>query len=162
MSDVTPKEGEEVLLHLRKSIFTLGRQMLVFAIAVAASGVLLTFLYKYPAASIVAAVLLLLSLAYAFYYFIIWFYDVYAITNMRVIVLARKNMFHEEFAEISYLDILDVSYRVKGVAATVFQFGDVALEREGAEPILLHNVGTPGVVQETLKNLVDVTKKKRA
>lgn len=161
MSKITPKEGEEVLMHLRKSIFVMQKQMLVFGVAVIASVLLLTFLYEYPMASISSAILLLLALFYAFYYFIIWYYDVYIITNIRVISLGKKNLFHSDFREVSYTDITDVSYEVRGIFSTIFQFGTVFLKQADGEFLSLENMGTPGVVQETIKNLVDVTNNKK-
>jgi len=160
MSKITPREGEEVLMHLRKSIFVLGRQMLIFGVAVLISVVLLTILFKYPAASIVAAILLLLALFYAFYYFIIWYYDVYTITNIRVVALGRKGLFSSEFAEANYTDVNSITFQVKGVAATVFQYGNVTMNLSGGDKLELMNLATPGVVQETLKNLVDATRRR--
>jgi len=160
MSKITPREGEEVLMHLRKSIFVLGRQMSIFGIAVLFSAVLLTMLYKYPAASVAAAILLLLALFYAFYYFIIWYYDVYAITNIRVVALGRKSLFNSEFSEANYMDVNGITFQVKGIMATVFQYGNVTMNLSGGEKFELVNLVTPGVVQETLKNLVDATRRR--
>lgn len=161
MATITPKEGEEVLLHLHKSIFVLGKQMLAFGAAVIVSVLLLTFLYKYPAASVVATIILIAALLYAFYYFIIWFYDVYTITNIRILAFGKKNLFHSEFSEVSYSEITGVSYNIKGVMETLFQYGNVTLSLSGGEKMELMNLPTPAVVQETLKNLVDVTNNKK-
>lgn len=161
MANITPKEGEEVLMHLHKSIFVLGKQMLAFGTAVIISILMLTFLYKYPLASVIAAFLLILALFYAFYYFIIWFYDVYTITNIRILTFGKKNLFNSEFSEVSYKDILNVSYNIKGILATVFQYGNVTLWLTGGEKMELVNLQTPAVIQETLKNLVDVTNNKK-
>lgn len=161
LMNITAREGEEVLMHLHKSIFTLGRQMLAFAVAVIGSVLLLTFLYKYPAANVIAAVLLIAALLYALYYFIIWFYDVYTITNIRILAFGKKNLFHSEFAEVNYTDIASVSFQISGILATIFQYGNVTLSLGGGEKMELVNLSTPAVVQETIKNLVDVTNNKK-
>jgi hypothetical protein len=160
MNKMIPKDGEEVLMHLRKSIFVLRKQMFVFAVAVLSSVLLFTYFYEYPAASVTALIFLLLALLYAFYYFLIWYFDVYTITNMRVLAFSKKNLFNSEFAEVAYPEIISVSYAIKGIAATLFQYGDVTLGLTGGEKVELKNLSTPGVVQETLKNLVDLTKRK--
>ena len=138
------------------------RQMTVFALSVIISVLLITFLYKYPVASVIAAILLIASLAYAFYYFLIWYYDVHIITNIRVITNAKKGIFNREVTEFNYRDVVDVSYRVKGFLATVFQYGTVMVNLTGGLTRELTDLGTPAVVQETLKNLVDVTKRKNS
>lgn len=148
-------------MHLHKSIFVMRKQMLIFAASVVISILLLTFLYKYPSASVIAAVLLLLALVYAFYYFLIWYYDVHIITNIRVITNAKKSLFSREVTEFSYGDVADVLYRVKGILATLFQYGTVAVSLKNGQIRELDDLATPSVVQETLKNLVDVTNNKK-
>lgn len=161
MAQITPKEGEEVLLHLHKSIFVLGKQMLAFFLSVLAAGLLLVYLYEYPVASVAAVVLLVAALLYAFYSFIIWYFDVYTITNIRVLIFSKRNPFNSEFSEVSYKDITSVSYNIKGLAATLFQYGNVTLGLGGGEKVELTQLSTPAVVQETIKNLVDVTNNKK-
>jgi len=161
MANITPKEGEEVLMHLHKSIFVLWKQMLVFALAVVVSVVLLTFLYQYPVANIIAVILLVAGLGYTFYYFLIWYYDVHIITNMRVITYAKSRLFGHEFAEFSYKEVGDITYVVKGLLATIFQYGTIIVAFGNGQARELTYISTPGVVQETLKNLVDVTNNKK-
>lgn len=158
---ITPKEGEEVLLHLHKSIFVMWKQMLVFATAIITSVILFTFLYKYPVASIIAAILLLVSFIYSFYYFLIWYYDVHIITNLRIVTNTKTNLFNREVSEFYYNDVTDISYKIKGVLATVFQFGTVLVALRSGLTRELDYLSTPGVVQETLKNLVDATNNKK-
>jgi energy-coupling factor transporter transmembrane protein EcfT len=161
MSNITPKEGEEVLMHLRKSIFVLWKQKLVFTFAVIIAVILLTFFYQYPIANIIAVVLLIAGLGYTFYYFLIWYYYVHIITNIRVITHAKKRLFGHEFAEFSYDEVSDITYTVKGMLATLFQYGTVNIIFDNLQMRELTYLSTPGVVQETLKNLVDVTKRKK-
>lgn len=157
---ITPKEGEEVLMHLHKSIFVFRKQLLIFVLAIAVAILLVTFLYKYPAANVIAGVLLILAIIYAFYYFIIWFYDIYIITNMRVIMHMRKNLFSRDFAEFGHLEVVDVTYSVKGVLATIFQYGSVNVTLGNGQIRELNYLSSPGMIQETLKNLVDVSRRR--
>ena len=158
---ITPKEGEEVLLYLHKSIFALRKQMLIFVAAVIASALLLTFLYKYPVASALSALILFAALVYAFYYFLIWFYDVYIVTNRRVITNSKSRLFGREVSEFDYHDVVGIAYSIKGVWGTLFQHGNVHISLGGGQNVEMKDLSTPGVVQETLKNLVDVTNNKK-
>lgn len=150
-----------MLMHLHKSIFVMGKQMLAFATAVIISVLLLTVFYKYSVASVLAVIVLVLALFYAFYYFIIWFYDVYTITNIRILAFSKRNLFNSEFTEVAYTDIMNVSFSIKGIGQTLFQYGNVVLGLASGEKLELVNIQTPAVVQETIKNLVDVTRNKK-
>jgi hypothetical protein len=158
---ITPKEGEEVLLYLHKGIFVLRKQMLVFISAVILAGLLLTFLYTYPAASVTAAAILFMALVYAFYYFLIWFYDVFIVTNRRVVINSKTRLFGRDFSEFDYHDVTGISYSIKGILGTIFQHGNVQISLGGGQNVELRDLQSPGVVQETLKNLVDVTNNKK-
>jgi len=158
---ITPKDGEEVLMHLHKSIYVLRKQILVFVAALVVAILLLTLLYKYPVANIAAAALLFAALIYAFYYFLIWFYDIFIITNVRVIINSKTRLFGREVAEFNYSDVTDISYSVKGILPTLFQTGNVHISLAGGQNRDLTDLSSPGVVQETLKNLVDVTNNKK-
>lgn len=155
---ITPKEGEKVLLNLRKSIFTYGKQMLIFVLAIGVVLLASTFLYQYSVALIISAILLVVALGYAFYYFLIWFYDVYIITNMRLMSVSRKGLFHQDYSEIEYADVASVTYQIHGVFATIFRYGTVMVA--GPSVIELTNLSDPGEVLETLKALVAATKQK--
>lgn len=158
MAKVIPKEREEVLMHLRKSIFVLYRQMFVFLVAVCLSFGLLIFLYEQKLASVAAALLLLTAFVYGFYYFLVWYYDVYSITNIRILTFSKKGLFHTTFSEVAYKEINGVSFVVNGILQTLFQYGTVQLSLNNGEVYELSNVSTPGVVQDTIKNLIDASR----
>jgi hypothetical protein len=155
---ITPKEGEKVLLNLRKSIFTYGKQMLVFGLILVLVALVAIFLYQYVVVLIIAGVLLFAALGYAFYYFLIWFYDVYIITNIRLVSVSKKGLFHSDYSEVEYGDVTNVTYQVHGFFATLFQYGTVMVT--GPEIMQLTNLPDPGEILETLKALVAATKQK--
>ena len=157
MATITPKEGEEVLLYLRKNLFVFYKQIIIFLLAFVAAVLAVVFLYQYTVVTITAVVVLVLALGYFFYYFSIWYYDIYVVTNMRVIALGRKSLFHKEFAEIGHKEIIDVSYVVKGFWATIFHFGTISMKLISGEIVELVNISSPDTVQENIKNLVDAT-----
>lgn len=155
---ITPKEGEKVLMNLRKSVFTYGKQMLIFAFSLVLVALVVTFLYQYSAALILAAILSVGAIGYAFYYFLIWFYDVYIITNMRLVSVSKKGLFRRDYSEIEYADVTNVTYQIHGFFATLFQYGTVLVA--GPSVIELTNLPDPGEILETLKALVAATKQK--
>ncbi len=77
---------------------------------------------------------------------------------MRIVSVTKKNLFHREYCEVSYIDVTDVTYLVKGVFATLFGYGSVTVS--GPSTLVLTNVSDPGEILETLKALVQATKQK--
>ena len=89
---ITPKKGEELLLTLRKNPNKFARQILIFSAFVVVAVLLFTFVQNQYIDYLALAVTLI-GFCYGLYYFLIWFYDVYIITNARVItVFFQENL----------------------------------------------------------------------
>jgi uncharacterized membrane protein YdbT with pleckstrin-like domain len=155
---ITPREGEKVYFTIRKNLVRLVKPIFKFALLFFIS-ILAIIFSPNDIITLVAAVVLLFSVSYAFYYFLLWFYDVYIITNKRVIAVQQKGLFSKEFAEIELDKIKDVSYSIKGVFATLFRFGNVKIKGEDID-LELESLSDPDEAQEMLKKLSQNAKAK--
>jgi membrane protein YdbS with pleckstrin-like domain len=159
-SVITPKEGEKVLLTLRKNPNKFSKEI--------AKGLLLVILavlgflfFSNNIIITIAIVILALAFVYGLYYFILWFYDVYIITNMRIICVNQKSLFSREFIETDIEKIQDVTYAMKGVFATLFKYGTVTVRTSTGLNIELTDLSDPDEVQEMIRNLAEVVHKKQ-
>ena len=157
---ITPKEGEEVLLTLRKNPNKFGKQIFWFLLLLVIAVLGFVFFYSNTIVATIALVVLAASLVYGFYYLIVWFYDVYIVTNMRVLCVNQKSLFSREFIETDIEKIQDVTYSIKGIFATIFKYGAVKIHTSTGREIELTDLSDPGEIQEMIRNLADVTHKK--
>lgn len=88
---------------------------------------------------------------------IIWRKDILIITNQRIIDINQKNLFDKEVAEISFYKMRDIIYKVKGILATVFDFGRIELHLVGGSILVLERVPNPRKIQEILIKLKSET-----
>jgi len=158
MATITPKEGEEVLLTLRKSFLSLRKQILILLLLLV-SAALLLILVNNEYTTLLALVLLFVGALYAFYNFIIWFYDVYIITNRRIVIVSQKSMFTREVIETEATKIMDVRYKISGVLATIFQYGTLTMHTGSGQDIELTDLPDPGEVQDIVKALAAASRK---
>ncbi len=70
----------------------------------------------------------LVTFIFAFEKFLSWYFDVYMITNERVVDIDFNNMLNKKFAEADLDVIQDVSSSVKGLAGTMFNYGNVLIQ----------------------------------
>lgn len=75
----------------------------------------------------------LLLIAYIYEKFISWFYQVFIITDERIIDINFTNLVYKELSEAKIDNIEDVTYRQGGVLRAMFNFGDVAMQTAGKE-----------------------------
>jgi len=77
---------------------------------------------------IVVMVWYLITMAYAFEGFLGWYFNVYFVTNERVIDVDFYNLIDKKVSEADLNKIQDVSYTTAGVFGTLFNYGDVFIQ----------------------------------
>ena len=70
----------------------------------------------------------LVMLAYMFYYWIGWYYSVYIVTPLRIVEIRQKGFFNRRVTEFSMDKIHNVNYHIRGLQATLLQFGDITAQ----------------------------------
>jgi hypothetical protein len=70
----------------------------------------------------------LITIAFSFEKFMSWYFDVYIITNHRVIDIDFYNLLTKKFSEADLSKIQDVTSQVSGVSQTIFNYGNVLIQ----------------------------------
>lgn len=70
----------------------------------------------------------LFTLAYAFENFLNWYFNVYIVTNMRIVDVDFHNLIYKQVSDANLDKIQDVTYNMGGVARTIFNYGDVFIQ----------------------------------
>ena len=81
--------------------------------------------------------LILLVWLYAFLIWIDYFFDVWIITNERVINIEQKGLFVRAVSELKFSRIQDVTSEVSGMIPTILNFGDVKVQTASEEDYFL-------------------------
>ena len=123
------KDDEKILRIVRNYwLVYLPQIILGFVLIAAALFLMLPLLhYGWP-----GVILLFAAVAMGLYYFfrtaIIWYWNVFIITNLRIVDVNQYSLFKRSVAEVTYEKIQDVTYSVDGFLQAVFNFGVVHLE----------------------------------
>jgi len=76
----------------------------------------------------------LLTFGFAFYKFLFWYFNVYILTDNRIVDVNLKGVLSRDVSHAKLDRIQDVSPRVVGFFETFFNFGDVIIETAGELP----------------------------
>lgn len=98
---------------------------------------------------------LILGGVYSFYHWFLWYLTQYRVTTQRVVVKEQRSFFNRISAEMKIEDIKDITYQISGFWPTILNYGDLYLEAQGKEPLVLPSIYQPGQVQEELMELKD-------
>lgn len=90
-----------------------------------------------------------------FYRFIFWYFNVYILTNERVVDVDFRGILHKETSYAKLNQIQDISPKVIGFFGTFFHFGNVYIQTAAEKPEFeFHHVPNPEVVaQEILEQV---------
>lgn len=94
----------------------------------------------------------LVSFAFALEKFLTWFFNVYIITDERIIDVDFIHLVYKEVSDAKVDKIQDVTYKMGGVIRTIFNYGDVLIQTAGEVPNFdFEAVPNPAQVVEILQ-----------
>ena len=77
-------------------------------------------------------VLLGFGLWYSLRKIVHWYYNLFVVTDRRIVDVDQRGFFDRTVSEVAYGKIQDVSYRIKGILPTVLHFGTVVVQTAGS------------------------------
>jgi hypothetical protein len=151
-------DDEEIILALRPHWFT-NVSWILTTIAM----IFLPLIFKYftflaflPLNYRLIALLFwfLITFIFAFEKFLGWYFDLYILTNERVIDISFNNLLNKKFAEADIGMIQDASSSVKGVAGTMFNYGTILIQTASeVNQIIFDYIPNPEKVIKVLQKL---------
>ncbi len=91
--------------------------------------------------------------------FMHWYFNIYIVTEERIIDIDFLFLLYKKFAEARLEKIQDISFRTGGIMATVFDFGDVMIQTAGELPnFIFEKVPNPSDVVHVIGELMEQKK----
>lgn len=163
----TQEEEETVILFLRPHIIVNVPWVVLAVVFVLAPTVLFPLFFRFvhlpvaiPVGYIVVGTVFwyVATFGFALAKFISWFFNIFIVSNQRVIDIDFLYLLHKSIAQAELSKIQDISYTTSGIFGTVFNYGSVVIETAGEAPnIEFELVPYPDRVVETIRSLVEST-----
>jgi len=158
------KEGEQIILVVRRHWFNIFENMFtIFVMIFLLVGSYLFLPLLFPAFTETPFNGLFLFLENLFalitwiFFFLLWidyYFDVWIITNKRVVNVEQKGLFNREVSELELERIQDITTDVKGVIPTFLNYGDVYVQTAGkTERFDFADVPDPYGIKDIIMNL---------
>ena len=91
---------------------------------------------------------------FGFLTWIDYYFDVWIITNERIVNIEQKGLFVRHISELNFLNVQDVTATVEGLLPTVLNYGDVSVQTAGAENrFLFRQVSDPYQIKDLVMKL---------
>jgi membrane protein YdbS with pleckstrin-like domain len=134
----TEEQGEKIVLLLRAHPITLlPAAVFVFILSFLAVlsivifgilGIDLTLFLPYRQIVLIYSAYFLFIFGYSLFRFLLWYFNIYLVTNERIIDFDFHRFLHREISDTSLSKIQDVTSRVSGPVQTFFNFGHVFIK----------------------------------
>ena len=113
-------------------------------------------------------VFLLLTLIYYLFLwlfsFIVWidyYYDIWLITDQRLIDIEQKGFFSRTVSELDLRRIQDITSEVHGVVSTLFEFGSIHIQTAGErEKFVMESIPHPVTIRRKIVRLYEKARRK--
>lgn len=164
------KQGEVILLFLHRHWFDILAQMfLVLCLIIILFASIIYFPSLFPTLASFSGgnlfIFLEISLAMFIWilFFVLWidyYFDVWIVTNKRVVDIDQKGLFVRNVSELELENIQDITTEVRGVIPTFLNYGDVFIQTAAEkERFIFHNVPDPYSVKDLIMNLQEKMEK---
>ncbi len=88
--------------------------------------------------------------------FIKWFFNIYIVTNERIVDIDFYYLLYKKFAQAELTRIQDIQYTSGGILAAMFNYGNVRVQTAGESPnIDFDSVPHPEKVVETIREITE-------
>lgn len=161
----TQTDKEEVVLFVRQHmIVNLGWVLLTVIMALAPSIFFPLVLgrvdipFQIPVGYIIVVTLFwyVATFGFALASFLTWYFNIYIVTNQRVVDIDFQYLLYKHFSEAELTKIQDISYTSGGLPSIVFDYGNVFVQTAAEVPNLeFLNVPHPDRVVKTIRELLD-------
>ncbi len=159
----TQEAEEQIVLFLRQHLIVNVPWIALTIIFLLAPSVLFPFVIRSLPAPLPFPYLLVGTLSwylviagFALVNFLHWFFNIYIVTNERVIDIDFQYLLFKRFSQAELERIQDISYTAGGIIATVFNYGNVYVQTAGEMPNLeFLAVPRPDKVVEKIRSLTE-------
>jgi len=162
------EEGEKVLFLLRAHPITNLRWVLIVLVLVlvppllnsADIEVLLNLKFNNQTVFLATALWYLVVLGYAFQEALHWYFNIYILTNKRIVDIDFYGLFYRSISQTTLPNVQDITFSKGGIFQNFFDYGDIHIQTAGtATNFEFASIPDPEGVQKKILDLI--ARKKR-
>lgn len=149
------RENEELISLVRKHPLAFAKTGLIASLLLITPFFLMFSLFQLKEIGLVLFIVILVAGLLCLIRVIrMWRYNVFLITDKRVILIKQRGLWDRHVSEIEYEKIQDIAFRIKGIKQTLFRFGSIKIQIHSSESAMIVNqVPNPQKLQQLLLSI---------
>lgn len=160
----TQEQGEKIILFMRQHVIFLVPTICLAILLVLAPSVLVPFMLRFmhlpirlPVGYVIVGTLFwyVVTFGVVLIRFLRWFFNIYIVTDKRVVDIDFVHLLYKEFSEAQLSKIQDMTFKTGGFFSTIFNYGNVVIQTAGELPNFdFESVPNPEKVVQTISGLI--------
>lgn len=148
------REGEEPILLLRQHwasfLWPVCRTVICLGVTIP----FLSYIFTYSWLTVAVIVWWAVSVVWLIISWFTWYFNLTLVTSQRIIDIEQRGMFLRRVREAPHAWIVEVTFEIKGLLATLFGYGNVYVNLGGdKKPICIEAVETPEIIKDKLSKV---------
>jgi len=149
--EIELSQGEKIVEIIRKSPYKVViRFFKVLFLTIPA--ILVIIYFNSPFLIIIVFIWLIILLTYILNIWLVWYYNVYILTNKKIVKIHHETLFKKEVIEVPLEKIRDVSFSIEGIKDAIFGNGTVKIISDGFN-IDLEEIKNPEITRRLILEL---------
>lgn len=156
----TLKEGEEMIGVQRKHWASFMKQIVVAILILIIPFFFIIFFFSRWWLMLIFFVWVSIGFAYVLYQWFVWHYDSMVITTRRIINVDQKTLFSRSVSEVPLSKIQDITYEIRGMRASLFNYGKIEIASAG-NSVSIDHIPDPEEVRDVIFELHERYRKRK-
>lgn len=157
------RPGEEVLFVFRRHILAMRKGFYLLVIPFTLSA-LPVFIWQDNTALLLSpAIGLGLGLLLFFYHWMMWYFTIFIVTNLRLRQVTQRGFFGKDVVELRLSKIQNISYNIPGFTGELFKFGTMVVQTFVGDLVIRyveHPEKTYNKLQDAVNDVMDAAETK--
>lgn len=150
------KEGEKVIKIVHKHWGSFVLPAIKIFLAFSIPFFLSAFLFSNSIGLIIFVIVFIGAATYTLHLWMNWYFDLFVLTNQRLINIDQKGIFTREVSEATYMNVQGATYELSGLFAMLFNYGTVKIQAIGIKDLVkIESAEDPKRLQELILEIKD-------
>lgn len=112
------------------------------------------WIFSYKFTAVLYYFWLVFWVGYIVYAYLNWYRNRSIFTNERIVNVDQRGLFNRRVSEVELDKVQNITYAVKGVFATMLNFGTIIIHTVGAGELTLTHMADPASIQKEITQLI--------
>lgn len=149
------EEGEEIFYIMHHHVITIFKPITKIFFIFILAPILLWSILDFSLIRLICLIVITIGILKISSILLGWYFNALLVTNLNLLDIEWKGLFNRQANRIEYSQIESFSYSVTGIINTIFNFGDITIEKSSGNQVQINGAYKPKQKSQLLTKIQD-------